>query len=273
MSDGRLREVMTQREFTRIGRSMGADSEIPAGKIRETAEVVARQAEVARHIGAGEIRVVATAAIRGAPNRDELVQAIEARCELPVRILPDAEEARLSFVGATATLGAPVEGRVVVVDVGGGSTEIAAGTVEGGVDFSASFRIGSGFLADSYLRSDPPSAAELHAVRQHVAGCFEGFEVPPADAALAVGGSATSLRRLCGSVVEHETLERGVRILGSTAVDDVARRFELDAERVRLLPAGILILEELSDRIGLPLTIARGGLREGVILELVAPTG
>jgi exopolyphosphatase/guanosine-5'-triphosphate,3'-diphosphate pyrophosphatase len=71
-------------------------------------------------------------------------------------------------------------------------------------------------------------------------------------------------------VVEHETLERGVRILGSTRIDDVARRFELEPERVRLLPAGILILEELSDRIGRPLTIARGGLREGVILELVA---
>jgi exopolyphosphatase/guanosine-5'-triphosphate,3'-diphosphate pyrophosphatase len=270
VSDARLREVLTQREFTRIGRSMGRNSEIPPAKVRETAEVVARQAEVASHIGAGEIRVVATAAIRGAPNREELIRAVEARSGLPVRILPDSEEARLSFVGATATLGAPVEGRVVVVDVGGGSTEIAAGTVEDGVDFSESFRIGSGFLADSYLRSDPPSAAELHAVRQHVAGCFEGFRVPPTDAALAVGGSATSLRRLCGSVVEHETLERGVRILGSTEVDDVARRFELDPERVRLLPAGILILEELSDRIGLPLTIARGGLREGVILELVA---
>jgi exopolyphosphatase/guanosine-5'-triphosphate,3'-diphosphate pyrophosphatase len=273
VSDERLREVLTQREFTRIGRSMGRNSEIPPDKVRETADVVARQAEVASHIGAGEIRVVATAAIRGAPNREELIRAVEARCGLPVRILPDTEEARLSFVGATATLGTPVEGRVVVVDVGGGSTEIAAGTVEDGVDFSESFRIGSGFLADSYLRSDPPSAAELHAVRQHVSGCFEGLRLPPADAALAVGGSATSLRRLCGSVVEHETLERGVRILGSTGIDEVARRFELDPERVRLLPAGILILEELSDRVGLPLTIARGGLREGVILELVTGAG
>ena len=264
---------MTQREFTRIGRSMGRNSEIPAEKVRETAEVVARQGEVAARVGASEIRVVATAAIRGAPNRDELVRAIEERCGLAVRVLPDAEEARLSFVGATATLGAPVDGRVAVVDVGGGSTEVAAGTVENGVDFAESFRIGSGFLADSYLRSDPPSASELHAVRQHVAGCFEGFQTPPVNAALAVGGSATSLRRLCGSVVEHETLERGVRILGSTPVDEVARRFELDPERVRLLPAGILILEELSDRVGLPLTIARGGLREGVILELVAGGG
>jgi exopolyphosphatase/guanosine-5'-triphosphate,3'-diphosphate pyrophosphatase len=214
--------------------------------------------------------VVATAAIRGCANGAELVQRVSERTGLELRILPATEEARLSFVGATATLGAPVQGRVVVIDVGGGSTEVAAGTVAGGVDRSDSFRIGSGLIADSYLRSDPPGAGELQAARQHVAGAFEGFNPPEAEAALAVGGSATSLRRLCGGVVEHETLERGVRILAELPREEVSRRFELDPERVRLLPAGILILEELSDRLQMPLTIAKGGLREGVILERLA---
>ena len=78
-----------------------------------------------------------------------------------------------------------------------------------------------------------------------------------------MGGTATSLRRLVGAELEHETLERGIRVLSSTPIAEVAERFELDAERVRLLPAGILILEAISDLLGLPLRIARGGLREG----------
>jgi exopolyphosphatase/guanosine-5'-triphosphate,3'-diphosphate pyrophosphatase len=84
-----------------------------------------------------------------------------------------------------------------------------------------------------------------------------------------VGGTATSLRRLLGAELAHDTLERGIRVLYSTPIPEVARRFELDTERVRLLPAGILVLEAISDLLGLPLRIARGGLREGVLLELV----
>jgi exopolyphosphatase/guanosine-5'-triphosphate,3'-diphosphate pyrophosphatase len=102
-----------------------------------------------------------------------------------------------------------------------------------------------------------------------VGGVFEGLESPPAETAVAVGGTATSLRRLVGAELEHETLERGVRVLSLTPIDEIAGRFELDPERVRLLPAGILVLEAVSDHLGLPLRIARGGLREGVILELV----
>jgi len=122
---------------------------------------------------------------------------------------------------------------------------------------------------DSYLRSDPPSAGELEKLRRHVEGTFEGLRPPAAASAVAVGGTATSLRRLVGAELEHETLERGIRVLSTTPIAEVAERFELDAERVRLLPAGILILEAISDLLGLPLRIARGGLREGILLELV----
>ena len=266
---GSLRELMTDRAFTRIGRAASKDGTIPPAKIEETAEVVLRQARAARELGATQIVAVATAAIRAATNRDELCAAVEEAIGQPLEILTGGEEARLSFVGAARTLATPATGTMAVVDVGGGSTEIAVGAPDGSVDWSESFRIGSGFLADAYLRSDPPSAAELSVVREHVAGAFEGLETPAAESAVAVGGTATSLRRLVGAELSHETLERGVRVLSSTPIGDVADRFELDPERVRLLPAGILVLAAVSDRLGLPLRIARGGLREGVILELV----
>jgi exopolyphosphatase/guanosine-5'-triphosphate,3'-diphosphate pyrophosphatase len=267
--DGRLRELVTQRAFTRIGKSLQNGGLIPAEKIAETAEVVRTQTSVAREVGAEHIVAVATAAIRSARNRDELVGAVQEAGGTELSVLSGEEEARLSFVGATRTLLEPPDGSVAVIDVGGGSSEIAVGEPDGAMTWSESFRIGSGFLADAYLRSDPPSVDELEKLRRHVEGTFEGLEPPPAKSAVAVGGTATSLRRLVGSELEHETLERGIRVLSSTPIAGVAERFELDAERVRLLPAGILILEAISDLLGLPLRIARGGLREGILLELV----
>jgi exopolyphosphatase / guanosine-5'-triphosphate,3'-diphosphate pyrophosphatase len=268
-ADGTLRELVTQRAFTRIGKSVDHGGAIPPEKIAETAEVVRTQTAVAREVGAGEIVAVATAAIRNAPNRDELVSAVAEAVGAELNVLTGEEEARLAFVGATRTMLAPAEGAVAVIDVGGGSSEIAIGEADGRMEWTESFRIGSGFLADSYLRSDPPSVDELEKIRRHVAGTFEGLEPPPAQSAVAVGGTATSLRRLVGAELAHDTLERGIRVLSMTPIAEVAGRFELDRERVRLLPAGILVLEAMSDLLQLPLRIARGGLREGVLLELV----
>jgi exopolyphosphatase/pppGpp-phosphohydrolase len=70
-------------------------------------------------------------------------------------------------------------------------------------------------------------------------------------------------------VLEYETLERAVRVLTSDPIADVARRFELDPRRVHILPAGVLILEKLSDLLGQGLQIGKGGLREGIILDLL----
>lgn len=271
--DGRLRELLRQRAFTRIGKGLKRDDRIAAHKIAEVAEVVATQVRVAEELGAHTVRAVATAAIREADNRDELLEAIHDAAGLEVEVLTDEEEARLSFLGATRALELAPAGEIAVVDVGGASTEIALGTIDAGVRWSSSFRIGSGFLADAYQHCDPPSVGELLQMRNHVAGVFEGLELEQPELAIAVGGSATSLRRLVGAVIEHETLERGLRILASSAADDVARRFELEPERVRILAGGMLVLEEISDGLRRPLTIGKGGLREGVVLELLGAKG
>jgi exopolyphosphatase/guanosine-5'-triphosphate,3'-diphosphate pyrophosphatase len=261
---------MTQRVYTRIGKSLGRDKRIPADKVAEVAEVVERQVRHARELGADAVRVVATAAIRQAKNRDELVAAIERAAGQRTHVLSDDDEARLAFAGATRMLGAPGEGPIAVVDVGGGSTEIAIGTLAEGVTWSKSFAIGSGFLADSYFRSDPPSASELDAARHHAEGVFEGLRTPPVERAVACGGSAASLRRMAGAELTHDALERAVRLLAAAPRAEIAERFELDPERVQLLPAGVLVLDAVSTALGSPLKIGGGGLREGVVLELAA---
>ena len=272
-ANGHLRELLRQRAFTRIGKGLKRDDRIAPQKIAEVADVVATQVRVAEELGAKTIRAVATAAIREAANQDELLAAINDAARVSVDVLTDEEEARLAFVGATRALDHAPACEVAVIDVGGSSSEIALGTLGDGVRASTSWRVGSGFLADAYLSGDPPGIDELQDVRTHVAGVFEGFSLPTPELAIAVGGSSTSLRRLVGGVLDHETIERGLRILATTPIDEVARQFALEAERVRLLPAGMLILEEISDRLASPLQIGRGGLREGVILELIASAG
>ncbi len=267
--DGQLKKVMEQRAYTRINKALDSDGAILGEKIDEVCDVVATQVRLAKELGAKEIRAVATAAVREASNSDEVAAAISDAAGVRVEVLSDEEEGRLSFIGATKTLGHPVEGRVGVVDVGGGSTEVILGTVPGGASEVRSWRVGSGVLANELISSDPPSAAEIRKVRDRIDDIFEGVEIEHPTQAVAVGGSATSLRRLVGAVLEYETLERGIRVLCGDPAADVARRFELDPERVRILTTGVLLLEKVSELLGQPLQIGKGGLREGVVLDLL----
>jgi exopolyphosphatase/guanosine-5'-triphosphate,3'-diphosphate pyrophosphatase len=267
--EGQLRKVMEQRAYTRIGKASQHNGAIDADKVAELAEVVATQVRLAEEVGAEAIRTVATAAIREAANRTEVVAEIARVAGVEVEVLSEHEEGRLAFIGATKTLGHPVEGDVAVVDVGGGSSEVVVGSVTEGVRSVQSFKIGSGSLADDFLSNDPPSPAEIRAVRDYIADFFEGIEFQQPDQAVAVGGSATSLRTLVGAALEYETLERAIRVLTGDPILEVAKRFELDPRRVRILPTGVLLLEKLSELLGQPLQIGKGGLREGVILELL----
>jgi len=266
---GQLRKIMEQRAYTRIDKASQHDGAIDADKVAEVAEVVATQVRLAEEVGAEAVRTVATAAIREAANRDEMVAEISRVAGVPVEVLSEHDEGRLAFIGATKTLGHPVEGDIAVVDVGGGSSEVVIGSVEEGVRSVQSFKIGSGSLADDHIANDPPSPSELRAVRDRIADHFADVEFEQPDQAVAVGGSATSLRTLVGAVLEYETLERAIRVLTGDPVADVAKRFELDPRRVRILPTGVLLLEKLSELLGQPLQIGKGGLREGVILELL----
>ena len=105
------------------------------------------------------------------------------------------------------------------------------------------------------------------AVRVEIEGALRGIQVPHPAEAVAVGGSATSLRQLAGPLLDAAAFARSLTLLGSQPAAEVARRFGLELERVRLLPAGLLILEAASQMFGTSLQIARGGVREGVLLE------
>ena len=262
-----IAEVHQERVFTHIGRGQRADGEIAESKIAEVAAVVAEQLQTARELGAAEVTAVATAAIRRAVNGAELALAIGAACGLRVRILTGEEEARLAFVGAARTCGHVPAGELGVVDVGGGSSELVVGSVPDRISWSASLALGTGDLADGALRSDPPTVEELDAARRQVRLMLGELRVPRPVEAVAVGGSAASLARLAGPLLDAAAFARSLGELAAAPAREVARRFALDVERVRLLPAGLLILQAASELFAAPLSVAGGGLREAVLME------
>jgi exopolyphosphatase / guanosine-5'-triphosphate,3'-diphosphate pyrophosphatase len=261
-----LREVLARRMFVPLVN--GAGGAIDAETTTVLASVVAAHAALARDAGAERIQAVATAAIRHAANREALCAAIHRESGLRVRVIDDAEEARLAFAGATGMLAAPPAGTIGVFDVGGGSSELIAGTVADGVRWFVSVRVGSGLLTERHVHGDPPTAAEIDALRAAADAAFGGVAPPRAQSVYAVGGGATSLRKLCGDSLSAAAIEAALGLVAAWPVRDAARRLSLARERVRLLPAGLVLLRAASAAFGgVPLEVARGGLREGVVLE------
>jgi exopolyphosphatase/guanosine-5'-triphosphate,3'-diphosphate pyrophosphatase len=264
---GEVTEVHQERAYTYLAWSGRSSGEIAPEKLDEVAQVVSEQLGSARRLGCGHVRAVATAAIRRAPNGAELTAAVRDACGLEVEILTAEEEARLAFRGAARAFSHVGDAALGVVDVGGGSSELVVGRVPDRVSWSASFPLGSGDLARSYLHSDPPSADEIAQAQEAVEAALGELEVPRPEEAAAVGGSAASLSRLAGRILDAAAFARALGVLVAAPRQQVAQRFGLEVERVRLLPAGLLILQAASERFAAPLVVAGGGLREGVLLE------
>ncbi len=268
-----VRALASERVFTAIGAAAGADGTLPQAKIAQVAEVVAEQAASARRHGAEHVRAVATAAIRNAPNRATLATAL-AGFGIELEVLSGEHEARLAFAGAIGSLPIAPAGPVVVVDVGGGSTEVAVGRAGGDPDWWRSLPVGSSSLTAGCVKHDPPSPSCLALLRGAARAAFAAMSPPPVTLALAVGGSATSLAFLAGggdprAQLAVATLDRVQAALTLESVAATALRLGLDPARVRVLPAGIALLAQASVAFATPLVIVQGGLREGVILDLL----
>jgi exopolyphosphatase/guanosine-5'-triphosphate,3'-diphosphate pyrophosphatase len=268
VAGGGVRPVLERKAYTELGRDLRATGTVSSGRMEQLARVVAEYRQALERLGVGRVRTVATAALRGAGNREAVRDCVREHARVEVEVLPGEDEARLAFLGATRTLPAVPDGALAVVDVGGGSSEIAVGTVRDGVRWCCSLPVGSGYLAEAHAYGDPPTVAQMDAMREHLRALVDAPGMPRATLAVAVGGSATSLCAMGGSVLDEASLARAARMLCATPAAEVAARFALDLERVRLLPAGVSILTAVVHRLGCALQVGRGGLREGVCLEL-----
>jgi exopolyphosphatase/guanosine-5'-triphosphate,3'-diphosphate pyrophosphatase len=259
----RLSWVHEERAFTRIGAELRRSAELGEAKIDEIVRVVDAQRDTARRLGADPIRVVATAAIRAAGNGRRVCETVAAATGLRVSVLSDQEEARLAFVGAAGTSPEFTAGLLGVVDVGGGSSEVVAGVAPDEIRWWASLPVGSSTLA----AADSKPGHRLAEARERLAAELDQLSFPRPGVALAAGGSATSLGRLVGPVLTPDTLRRALDLLTTAPGSEIAARFGIDRQRVALLPGGLVILEAVAERFGVPLHVGRGGIREGVLLE------
>jgi exopolyphosphatase/guanosine-5'-triphosphate,3'-diphosphate pyrophosphatase len=237
--------------------------------------------------GEPEIPVIAiaTSAARDAANADELAAALrKSRVELSV--IPGEREAALSFKGAS---GAFLGEQLMVADVGGGSTEIIFGEGGGAPTFRHSFDIGCRRVTERFLRSDPPTAAELAQADEWIRGIMapvfaqerEGGNIP--QRIVAVAGTATSMvsidremvvydsARVDGTEVSRATLEAIHERLCSLPLAQRRQVVGLQPDRAPVMPAGTLILRALLDLAGKEaFTVSESDILQGIILEAAA---
>jgi len=185
-----------------------------------------------------------------------------------VRVLSSGEEAALAFAGAVAST-ASAASTFIVCDVGGGSTELAAGTRAVGAGWNWSFALGSLRLTATALKNDPPEGSDIAVGRLQAAIALRGVDVPSAEVALAAGGTARALSKLVGAQLAQAQLNEALTLLASEPSHVLAARFGFAVWRARTLAAGAAILAEVERALGLPLEVVSGGLRDGAVFALL----
>jgi exopolyphosphatase/guanosine-5'-triphosphate,3'-diphosphate pyrophosphatase len=238
--------------------------------------------EVADDSGVEQTLAFATSAIRDAPNGEQVLARVRGETGVDLRVLPGGDEARLTFLAVRRWFGWSA-GRLLVLDIGGGSLELAVGDDEL-PDAAVSLPLGAGRLTRDWLPGDPPTTEEVRAVRKfvraEVARVFrEVTRFGEPDMVVGTSKTFRSLARVCGAAPSGEgphvprTLRRTALAeqLPALAGMTVARRAELpgvSASRAGQLLAGALVADAALDLLGAPsLTLCPWALREGIILR------
>ncbi|WP_069802923.1 Ppx/GppA phosphatase family protein [Thermogemmatispora onikobensis] len=265
-------------DLTRLGESVNVSGAISEEKAELAFAVIAQYVTLARRLGAETILLIATEAIRRASNRAAFLGRIEQQVGLPVALISGEAEAVLTFYGATYELyhagRAPLD--LGVVDLGGGSTELVTAH-DGRITWRLSLPIGSGWLLDRYLSSDPPTRQERATARTFLQDSLRDLVIPFYPPVLvATGGSANSLWLLAERAfglpanqrsLSAEDLAQCEGLLAALSASEIAERYGQPYKRARILPAGTLILRALLARLGLDqLLISPHGIREGALL-------
>jgi exopolyphosphatase/guanosine-5'-triphosphate,3'-diphosphate pyrophosphatase len=276
---GRFTAIEERAEITRLGRGVDQARALAPQAIDETLGVVERFVQVARGLSANEFAISATSAARDATNGAVFLEAVKARTGLSVQIISGEEEARLSFASAVADFGGAPP--LVVVDIGGGSTEFIFGGAGGQITFRRSFDVGAVRLTERHLKNDPPTLGELTAV---VAALRETLApLPrPAPGARLVGlaGTVTTLFAVAKGIDPYDAARvQGQPLTRDEVRDTVARLAALPVHLRRSVPglqpkradvivAGGLVLQVALEVLSFErVTVSDRGLRWGLLTD------
>ena len=253
-------------EKERVRLALGAEIErtgvVSDVSVAAAAKAVGKLCGLARRGGAETLDVFLTAPGRQSANAAALVDAISRAADHSVRILSTEEEGRLAYAGAVATADVALPRQIAVCDVGGASTEIAVGRPGSDPGWVESVDLGSVRLT--------ARVEDVDGRRAEAASAFAAVAPPPVEIALAVGGSARAARRLVGPWLGAAELAEAMRIVATKPEETISRRYGVHRTRAKILSAGLVLLAEVQGRLGVPLHVCDGGIREGAVLATVA---
>jgi exopolyphosphatase/guanosine-5'-triphosphate,3'-diphosphate pyrophosphatase len=270
--DGRLVPVREDRVQLGLGEEIEVSGSIGEKKLDEAAATARVHVRRARKLACVAIHVLVTSPGRQARNGEELVARLAEATGVPTRVLMAVEEGELAWRGALAGA-TDLPETVAVCDVGGGSAQIAVGSPADRPAWARSVDIGSLRLTRRALPNDPPDAEDLARAESVVGHAFADITPPLPLAAIAVGGTARALRRIAGNELTQEHLRTAVRRLAKRPSRKIAKEYNVDEARARTITAGAVIFLEIQRRLGVPLRVGRGGLREGAALTLLDEAG
>ena len=264
-----LERVLQERVVLGLGAAIERTGRISKSRIAAAEATVASLHARASAAGCDHVEILVTSPGRQSRNRKALERALRSGGQKRIRFVTADEEARLAYAGAVACT-PTADGVVAVCDVGGGSTEIAVGSPAAHPSWCRSLDVGSLRITRRYFRGLRPRAVEIDAARAAVRDALTALAPPPvAVQALASGGTARAARRLVGATLGPDELEEALGLLRCMQPRKIARRYDLTPWRAEVLAGGTVILAEIQALLGVPLTVAAGGLREGAALQLL----
>lgn len=290
---GRLTDVTRLMRIVRLGQGVDATGAFAPEAIERTKVALSEYAEIIRDTGATAVRMVATSATRDASNRDdffamtrEILGAVIPGAE--AEVITGDEEARLSFSGAVGELDA-AEGPFVVVDLGGGSTEVVLGD-DTGVHAAYSTDVGCVRVTERCLHDDPPTAEQIDAARQfaadRLAQAFEQVPVEQARTWVGVAGTMTTLSAVAQDLPEYDPERVHLSRLSVGQLHDVANRLvsmthderaglgPMHPGRVDVIGGGAIVTtvlaDELSQRAGIDeLVVSEHDILDGIAMSVL----
>lgn len=284
---GTIRALVERATITRLGEGVDRTRELlPAASERTLACLRDYAAEFAR-VGVDRVAAVGTSALRDARGGAEFTARAAEVLGVEPEIISGPREAALTFSGSLAGLDVPREHDVSVFDVGGGSTEIVSGRLDarGRAELgpAVSLDIGSVRLFERHVTHDPPSAAELEAVRQDVDRALEQAPVISGEHLVGVAGTVTTLASVAlelesydsalvhGQVLDRETVSRVVQRLTTTPLATRQGMRGLEPRRADVIVTGAVLVERVLAWSALPeLIVSDRGVRWGLAGELLA---
>jgi exopolyphosphatase/guanosine-5'-triphosphate,3'-diphosphate pyrophosphatase len=269
--DGKPEVLAVLAETVRLGAGLEATGRLADDRVEAALDALRRFADQARALGATRLVGVATEATRAAANGPAFLDRVRRETGIEIRVIGGDEEADLTFRGLAVTIDRPLDGRVVVADIGGGSTELIVAE-DGAVRSARSYRLGSGALTERLVPSDAPAEAELAACRAAAAETLKEADLPaePGACLVVVGGTGEYLARLLpeGEPVTEHGIAAVLARLRSAPAAEIAPVLGIPEARARVLPAGVAIVQALAERLRpSEIVVTQSGIRTGLLLR------